>query len=328
MTFDAPPEKVASSLRLAVTTGHHVDEARRRRAFVVAERLGVPCVPRASFAEMGQVTGVECFYVVRHTHEELRALDGRAAHVQPGMMPTKIGQGLAHPFVRAVRGAFGASARAWVRSRLYGASDAAAEGDGGVDDDDNDSGGDKEVGDIFDATLGLANDAVHLAAVLDARVQGCEASPVLFSLLEEGLVRIARSTAPWAEAASRVTATLGRAEAVLALMPSASVDVVVCDPMMSLRRRSAPSFELLRAFALSARATPLLLREAARVARRRVVLKLGKGAPLPVNRSIEFPRCLHGAHVTYWVHEKGRDVVFVDQQHLPCERFSRSDGDG
>ncbi len=274
-------------VRLAVTTGRDVDDEHRRRAASVAERLACPLVPRASFARMSADCGADCFYVVRATHEELRAVDGRAAHVQPGLMPTKLGEGLRHPLIRALRGV--------------------------VDDGDRA----EDVGVVFDGTLGLANDAVHVAAVTGARVDGCEASAVLHALLEEGLPRIARSAEPWAAAATRVTARLGDSAAALAALPDDAVDAVLLDPMMSRRKRSAPSFDLLRAFAVPDRASPRLLQEARRVARRRVVLKLGKGAPLPVNRSIEFPRAVPGNHVVYWVHTKHRDRVFQDGDDVP-----------
>jgi hypothetical protein len=226
---------------------------------------------------------IDVFYVVRPDREELRTAadppSGAACHVQPGLMPTKLGEGLRHPLVRAVRGA--------------------------VDDDAG-----EDVGVVFDGTLGLANDAVHVAAVTGARVVGCEGSPLLHALLEEGLPRIARSGERWAEAAGRVALLHGDSADVLAAAGDDSIDVVMLDPMMSRRRRSAPSFELVRAFAVPDRAGPRLLREAWRVARKRVVLKLGKGAPLPVGRSIEFSRFVAGAHVVYWVHTKHRDATW------------------
>ncbi len=270
-------------MRLAVTTGNVVDEVHRQRAALLAARFSVPLLPRRNLQKMADDDGVDVFYIVRRMHEELRIAGGESALVQPGMMPTKLQQGEHHPFIRAVRG--GAAGRR----------------------------DDVEI--VFDATLGLAHDAVHLAAVTGAEVVGCEQSAVLFSLLEEGLPRIARGTprtAAWAQAAARVTPHLGHSAEVLASMKDDAVDVVVLDPMMSLTRRSAPSFSLLRAFALRDRASPQLLRQALRVARRRVVFKLGKGAPLPVNRSIEFARHTTGAHVVYWVHEKHADTVFDD----------------
>lgn len=270
-------------MKIVVTTGRDVDPVHEARAALLAARFSVPLLPRGNLEKMGEVA--DCFYVVRRACEELRHKDGRSAHVQPGLMPTKLQQGQAHPFVRAVRGECGV-------------------GFGGVVDD---------VGSIVDATLGLANDAVHLAALTGAGVRGIEKSPWLYALLEEGLPRIARGREPWADAAGRVGAEHGDSADVLAASADDSVDVVVIDPMMSRAKKNAPSFDLLRDFAEMSRASPRLLREAWRVCRRRVVLKLGKGAPLPVNRSIEFPRHLAGAHVAYWVHEKGLDPLFVDE---------------
>jgi hypothetical protein len=280
--------RAAGETRLAVTTGNVVNSAQQERAALLAARFSVRLLPRKNMENFVGDDDVDVFYVVRRTHEELRVAGGpqqeaQSALVQPGLMPSKLTQGEAHPFVRAVRG------------ETAGRRD--------------------DVKSIFDATLGLANDAVHLAAVTGAAVIGCEQSPVLFSLLEEGLPRIARGsprTLRWADAAARVSVVHGESAAILAGMADDAVDVVVLDPMMSRQKRSAPSFSLLRAFAVMDRASPRLLREARRVARLRVVFKLGKGAPLPMNRSIEFPRLTTGAHVVYWVHEKSDDAVFAE----------------
>ena len=285
-------------MKLAVTTGNAVDEVHRQRAAQLAARfslagLDAALLPRRNLETMAADDDVDVFYIVRRSHEELRvpAKDGvhaESALVQPGLMPSKLQQGEQHPFVRAVRG--------------------------------ETAGHHDDVNTLFDATLGLANDAVHLAALTGATVTGCEQSAVLFALLEEGLPRIARGTPrtrSWADAAARVSAVHGDSAEVLAGMADDAVDVVVLDPMMSRPRRSAPSFSLLRAFAVMDRASPRLLLEARRVARRRVVFKLGKGAPLPMNRSIEFPRVLTGAHVVYWVHEKHEDAVFDDDDVRP-----------
>ena len=275
-------------MRLAVTTGNVVDTVHQERAALLASRFSCALLPRRNLQTMAADHGVDVFYIVRRMHEELRVAGGENALVQPGMMPTKMQQGEQHPFVRALRG------------ETAGKCD--------------------HVSTLFDATLGLANDAVHLAAVTGASVLGCEQSPVLFALLQEGLPRIARGTprsVAWAAAAGRVTPVNGDSARVLAALADDAVDIVVLDPMMSLTRRSAPSFSLLRAFAIMDRASPSLLLEARRVARLRVVFKLGKGAPLPINRSIEFPRCTTGAHVVYWVHEKHEDAVFLEDADAP-----------
>jgi hypothetical protein len=275
--------------RLVVTTGEGAREQHAERAALLAARFSlalarpVPYVARARadhsyVVDVDAAGGADVLYVVHRWKEELVHRDGRRTHVQPGPLPTKLQQGEAHALIRAVRG-------------------------GSVD---------ERIGSVFDATLGLANDAVHVATVTGAVVVGAEASVVLHALLEEGLVRMAASGERWAEAATRITALHGDSASVLAGRDDDSVDVVTVDPMMALTRRNAPAFDLVRAFAKMDLASPTLLREARRVARRRVVLKIGKGAELPVSRPYEFGRAFYGAHVAYWVHDKAHDRVFVD----------------
>jgi hypothetical protein len=153
---------------------------------------------------------------------------------------------------------------------------------------------------VVDCTLGLANDALHAAIVLGCEVLGVEGSPIIHALLEEGLPRLAKSYPP----AQRIRLHHGDAVSVLRGLADQSHDVVVLDPMMSRPKKSAPSFAVLRDFAVPERASAELLREAGRVARARVVLKLGKGAPLPVDSPLAFRHHEQGAHVTYWVHTR------------------------
>ena len=151
---------------------------------------------------------------------------------------------------------------------------------------------------LVDCTLGLANDALHAATVLRCSVLGVESSPVIHALLEEGLPRMSRSH----PGGLRIDLVHGDAVDVLRDLADRSHDVVFLDPMMSRPGRGAPSFEVLRAFAVPAPASPALLREAARVARSRVVLKLGKGTGVPTDSPLAFMHHEGGAHVTYWVH--------------------------
>jgi hypothetical protein len=219
----------------------------------------------------------ELAYVVGTHHEEVvhRSVVGQgggACFVEPGLLKVKLPLGLAHPLVRAVRGAL--------------ADKSGAAGD--------------DVETLFDCTMGLAHDTVHLATVLPAlRIEGSEKSPLLHALLEDGLVRLGVS--------ARVSVACGDALDALRARADHSVDVVMLDPMMSRPKRATPPFEALRAVAWPERASPALLTEAARVARRRVVLKLGKGAPLPPGCPLVFPRehAQRGAHVTYHVAEHG-----------------------
>jgi 16S rRNA (guanine1516-N2)-methyltransferase len=139
---------------------------------------------------------------------------------------------------------------------------------------------------------------------LGCAVVGVEGSPVIHALLEEGLPRLAGSY----PAARQIELRRGDALHVLRGLGDRSHDVVFLDPMMLHPGKSAPSFEVLRAFAVPETASPELLREAARVARARVVLKLGKGAPLPVDSPLGFTHHEQGTHLTYWVHTV-RDIA-------------------
>ncbi|MBI1949611.1 MAG: class I SAM-dependent methyltransferase [Deltaproteobacteria bacterium] len=209
-------------------------------------------------------SGASHLYVAARAHDEVRTAEGGACFVQPSLLKMKLQDAERHPLIRALLG------------------------------------DDRHVERLFDGTLGLAADAMHAASVLGCEVVGTEASPVLFSLLEEGLARLGRAE----PLIARVRPQLGEAQAALAALPDGSFDVVMLDPMMSRPKRSTPSFAVLRAFAKDERADASLLHEALRVARRRVVLKLGKGAPLPPDAPYGFPRVERGSSVTYWVHDR------------------------
>jgi 16S rRNA (guanine1516-N2)-methyltransferase len=186
---------------------------------------------------------------------------GGACFVQEGLLATKLHEGSRHPLLRALG----------------------------------------PCASIVDCTLGLANDALHAAVVLGCSVLGVEGSPVIHSLLEEGLRRLSASY----PAGQRIHLRHGDALEVLRSLDDRSHDVVFLDPMMIRPGKSTPSFEVLRAFAVPEQASAALLREAGRVARARVVLKLGKGAPLPVDSPLAFTHREQGAQLTYWVHTPG-----------------------
>lgn len=255
---------VLSAPRLAVTTCYDPAPAHLERARLVSARLGAPLVPRAAFEVVFSTSGATHLYVVARAHDEVRTPEGGACFVQPSLLKMKLQDGARHPFVRALLGP------------------------------------DPRIEVLFDCTLGLGADAMHAACALGCEVQGTEASPVLFSLLEEGLARLARA----APRLARVRVCNAEAEATLAALPDGAVDVVMLDPMMSRPKRSTPSFAVLRDFAKAERADAALLHQAARVARQRVVLKLGKGAPLPPDAPFAFARVERGSSVAYWVHDK------------------------
>jgi len=125
---------------------------------------------------------------------------------------------------------------------------------------------------VVDGTLGLAGDALHIAAALCCDVTGIEGSPVIYSLLEEGLPRLGRHL----EAANRISIHHGEASERLGQLPPA--DAVFLAPMYTHPRAAAPGFELLRRVALHNPFTEALLAAAHRIAPR-VVLKVDRNAP-------------------------------------------------
>ena len=229
----------------AVTTVQGATVAVERRGREVAARIGAPFVAReGSLAQLRRRADAEILYVAGRARDELRSEHGQI-FVHGGMLAQRVAQGLAHPLIRAV------------------APD-----------------GPRRVRRIIDATLGLAGDALLLAAVLDAEIDGFEKSPALACLLEDGLRRLrVEPESLRGGAARRIHLEPGSAERGLASR-DLSADVVVFDPMFDVPRRAQPNFELLRAVAET---TPLSddTFALAKAIAPRVVLKLPRGAPAP-----------------------------------------------
>ncbi len=273
-----------SQVKLAVTLGRHIGAPHQRRAAALAARFSCPLLQRRGLEGLAAQHEVDAFYVVSVEHEGIRLPRGAVTFVQPGMIKTKVGEGRRHPLIRAVAGDF--------------------------DDDEREG---APVESVLDGTLGLAGDALHVATVLDVDVHGSEGSTVMHALLEEGLPRLAND--PLTAAARRITLPEQATDTLTLLraLPDDSVDVVMLDPMMRRPLKSAPTFDLVRFYAVSTPATPALLLEARRVARRRVVLKLARGIALPADHPFAFGRTTFGVHVSYRVHRKGVDIVMQDR---------------
>ena len=267
--------------------GRHTRAEHQKRAAILAARFLCPFLQRKGLEALQREHGVDAFYVVGVEHEGLRLATGAVTFVQPGLLKTKLGEGRRHPLIRAVTGDF--------RSDDHGDCD------------------DVDVGSVFDATLGLAGDALHVASVLESVViTGNEGAPVMHALLQEGLPRLAREPLTAAAARIHLPAHAGDSTAALRALPDDSVDVVMLDPMMRRPLKAAPTFDLVRYFAVTTMATPELLLQARRVARRRVVLKLARGIALPADHPFAFGRTTFGVHVSYRVHRKHIDVVMTD----------------
>lgn len=233
--------------RLIVTTAKNARAGLWERAELVAARCQAPLLSRDGLLdEKLQAAGATHIYRVGHLREELRDREGHELYLHLGMMRQRRLAGANHPLLRAVQPP-----------------------------------GVRPVRRVLDVTLGLAGDAHHLAFSLSADVIGVETSPVLFSLLEEGIDRIARMPRPVAQAIRRVHVVHAEAESFLASQADGSADVVYLDPMMPWPLKSQAGFDLLRAFACHTPPSVTLLEQAARVASCRVVMKLPRGAPEP-----------------------------------------------
>ena len=165
---------------------------------------------------------------------------------------------------------------------------------------------------VFDGTLGGAQDALHLSVVAQLTVDGVDASPALVCLVENFL---GRATDRWGDAARRVRATCGDALGVLKTLPTGAYDVVFLDPMFDRALASQPDFRVLRGLALDAPMTEVLLAEAVRVARQRVVVKVrtlshpGVDPPAP-----GWNRRVSARAFDYWVVENALENPTLDPQ--------------
>lgn len=246
---------------LVVTTSANAGEPERARASVLAERLEAPWVRRTG-AIQPLLDEHELVYVVGRNKDELRGSGARVA-VHEGMLRSRLHTGVDHPLIRALA--------------PVGRADR-----------------------VVDGTLGLAGDALHVAGALGCEVVGVEVQAVLFSLVEEGLARLARSERPEVRAAaSGVRARLGDSTEVLASMAPGSADAVLLAPMYPSADRAAPGFELLRQTAEHARLKPEQVAAALRVAPR-LVVKWPRGLERPSALPPDSD-CVSGHRVDYWI---------------------------
>lgn len=137
---------------------------------------------------------------------------------------------------------------------------------------------------VVDATAGLGRDAFVLAN-LGAQVTMVERSPILATLLEDGLNRLAADTAR--SDSDTIQLQLTHANAIEWLRQQAETEhrpeVVYLDPMYPHRSKSAlvkKEMRALRALVGDDDDSALLLQAARQCALNRVVVKRPKGAPL------------------------------------------------
>ncbi|ADU97515.1 hypothetical protein Theam_1556 [Thermovibrio ammonificans HB-1] len=132
---------------------------------------------------------------------------------------------------------------------------------------------------VLDCNLGLAQDALLSAFVTKRPVVGVEIDPVIYEIVKRGL----KSYKPEGKlkqaefAFSLVKPVLSDNLIFLKTQPDNSFDVVYFSPMFVKPKWKCDVMMPFREVAPKGFVTPELLREAERVARRRVVIKVNKG---------------------------------------------------
>ncbi|TNE87564.1 MAG: hypothetical protein EP330_17865 [Deltaproteobacteria bacterium] len=245
-----------------VTTAERPTPELLARAAHIAERCGLPL--RRRNGSMRRTAGAAACYVVGKQREALWSPTA-SIFVHEGMTLARAADGLDHPLVRAVAPQGRASR-------------------------------------IADGTLGLAQDALHLAMALDAEVLAAELSPVVFSLCEEGLPRLAHDS-PVAEAAARITPRLGDSATVFAGEPDDSFDAVLVSPMFTQPDRAPVGYEAFRGAAVHEPLGEATVAEALRIAPR-LVIKARAGEPVPPSLEGRRRQVLRGRALEYWVVER------------------------
>ncbi len=129
---------------------------------------------------------------------------------------------------------------------------------------------------VLDCTLGYAAEAILCAHVVGdtGEVHGVEAVPELGLVVREGLQTVVTDQTLLTDALRRVCVVhLGHHLEYLRACPSNRYDVVCFDPFFGELLPNSENFSVLRAFGDHTRLAPEAVREARRVARRRVVIK-------------------------------------------------------
>ncbi|MBO2520391.1 MAG: hypothetical protein CW345_01080 [Firmicutes bacterium] len=134
---------------------------------------------------------------------------------------------------------------------------------------------------VLDATMGLASDLLVASHAVgqSGRAVGVESEGLIALVVKEGLSSYSDPDPRVVSAMRRIQVVRARYEEYLAALPARSFDVVYFDPMFRRPVEESDQIAPLRALANPAPLDPAALREALRVARRRVVVKDRKDGP-------------------------------------------------
>lgn len=133
---------------------------------------------------------------------------------------------------------------------------------------------------VLDATLGLGADAIVFAHGVgeSGRVVGIESEKLIAMLVADGLKHWQTPSRSLHQAMNRVEVIARHHLELLRELPEDSFDVVYFDPMFATTVDASTGIQGIRRFANHQLLADRAVEEALRVARRRVVLKEGKGA--------------------------------------------------
>ncbi len=226
------------------TTGRKWSEERERAALWAARHLKIPYVKRKteSASELRARTGADLLIVAK----------------KGGLMlQTEAGELFFHPNMAHLR----------MKNLRFGSAGA---GDRMVEAMDLAPGMS-----VLDCTLGLASDAIveSFAVGPTGRVVALESNPFIEAVIGYGLSHFKAENWPIQEAMRGVETHYADALSFLQKQPEDSFDVVYFDPMFRHPFHESRALEPLRAFADMRALTEETIREACRVARRRVVMK-------------------------------------------------------
>jgi 16S rRNA (guanine1516-N2)-methyltransferase len=146
-----------------------------------------------------------------------------------------------------------------------------------------------QVSTVLDVTAGFGQDAFVLAC-LGCQVEMIERSPILVTLLQDGLQRLQQfeTTIGRKELAERLCLRYGDAKDwLLNLSKTHYPEIIYLDPMYPIRRKSAlvkKEMRILRQLVGHDSDAPLLLKVAITCAKQRVVVKRPQSAPYPLFR--------------------------------------------
>ncbi len=256
----------------AVTTILRDEGGLARKAREISVRLGVPFLPRNN-------RSIEEIIRTGELHGVLVVGKKRLSYVHPG------GEFFFHPGMAKLR----------INEILKGKTDQMIKAL------------DLKPGDSFlDCTLGLGSDAIVASFFIESgEVTGIEKSPLISLIVGEGLSTYGgEADGALIRAMRRIKVICADYTDYLKNRPDRSTDVVYFDPMFRVPGNKSCAIEALRPLADRSPLSPEALREALRVARRRVVVKEARNSPEFSRLGIDFIAGGKHSPVAYGIIEK------------------------